>query len=191
MKKEIFELIMFLMQQHQWMDANVGKKDANGNWIVKCGRQGDRQGYEYDYKPYYNRGEKYCGLGMYHTLWHKPEWQEAYKWLVDNKYLIENPDHKFHFKWIPQDPDSLNYLFISNVPSVPSDKLDFYNDYIKSDKWKEKSQEVLKKANFKCDMCGNTATEVHHLNYEHLGDEPLEDLQPLCHECHKKIHTIT
>jgi hypothetical protein len=36
--------------------------------------------------------------------------------------------------------------------------------------------------------CHNVASHVHHLTYEHLYDEPLEDLQALCNLHHKSVH---
>ena len=36
--------------------------------------------------------------------------------------------------------------------------------------------------------CKNRAEHVHHLTYENLGKEELEDLQALCKSCHKSEH---
>ena len=66
-----------------------------------------------------------------------------------------------------------------------------YNEYLKSDYWKRVSYTVKKEAGFKCLQCGSRKKlEVHHLSYEHKGDEMnhLEDLICLCHECHSKLH---
>lgn len=66
-----------------------------------------------------------------------------------------------------------------------------YNEYLKSDYWKKVSSVVKRNAGFKCSQCGSMKRlEVHHLSYEHKGEEMnhLEDLVCLCHECHSKIH---
>ena len=36
--------------------------------------------------------------------------------------------------------------------------------------------------------CSNTAEDVHHLTYENIGKENLEDLQALCKDCHYQEH---
>ena len=38
------------------------------------------------------------------------------------------------------------------------------------------------------DGCTNEAKEVHHLTYERIGKERLNDLQALCGKCHKQQH---
>ena len=76
-----------------------------------------------------------------------------------------------------------------------------YRAYLKSDKWKAKRQAVfdraLKNANSDnrfgvCEKCGykpwKPCLQVHHLSYEHIGNERLEELIQLCPNCHKKMH---
>ncbi len=63
-----------------------------------------------------------------------------------------------------------------------------YDRYLKSDKWKSKRRKVLTRANGKCEGCLEArATEVHHVDYQHLFDEPLFELRALCSECHRAI----
>lgn len=63
-----------------------------------------------------------------------------------------------------------------------------YSDYLNSDKWKRKREAVLKRDNNLCQAClSSQATEVHHLHYENIYDEPLFDLVSLCKRCHDKI----
>lgn len=64
-----------------------------------------------------------------------------------------------------------------------------YYDYIKSDKWKAKRLECLKRDNFQCQKCGTAKNLViHHWTYDRLGNEDLGDIVTLCKDCHKKIH---
>lgn len=67
-----------------------------------------------------------------------------------------------------------------------------YKEYIKSEEWKIKRKEVLKRDKFKCRLCSAKGTEynlhVHHNSYKNLGNEPLEDLITLCKECHERHH---
>lgn len=64
-----------------------------------------------------------------------------------------------------------------------------YKEYIKSTVWYQKRLARLKKDNYTCQKCGDTEfLEVHHLTYDNLGDEPIEDLICLCRACHQAIH---
>ena len=62
-----------------------------------------------------------------------------------------------------------------------------YKKYIKSQEWKEKRQAKLETCDFKCECeggCVREATQIHHLHYDTLGNERIEDLQALCAKCH-------
>lgn len=39
-------------------------------------------------------------------------------------------------------------------------------------------------------ICGDTDVHLHHMTYERIGEERLEDLTPLCRTCHTMIHTL-
>ncbi len=64
-----------------------------------------------------------------------------------------------------------------------------YQKYLKSEKWKQKRNTILKKAGYRCRRCGTRATEVHHENYKRIYNEKLSDLTALCRTCHQKAHT--
>lgn len=83
------------------------------------------------------------------------------------------------------------WLKENRIEEIESLKALPYNEYLKSDYWKKISYMVKSEAGFKCAKCGSSKRlEVHHLSYEHKGDEMnhLEDLVCLCHECHSKEH---
>ena len=62
-------------------------------------------------------------------------------------------------------------------------------EYIKSKEWQKKKLLHLLFANYKCQVCGSTNNlELHHITYERLTTEQLEDLAILCRNCHQKIH---
>ena len=64
-----------------------------------------------------------------------------------------------------------------------------YLEYLASKKWQIKRQLVFERDNYKCQNCiENRADEVHHLTYERLFDEDLEDLISMCTNCHRKLH---
>lgn len=68
---------------------------------------------------------------------------------------------------------------------------DWYTRYLESDEWKQRRIKVLTRdghicqAQLECD--GATATQVHHLTYAHVGNEPLFDLRSVCTACHETI----
>lgn len=63
-----------------------------------------------------------------------------------------------------------------------------YNEYLKSSEWKEKRLLVLKRDKFKCQSCGGIGQHIHHLSYETVFNEDINDLVTLCINCHKSIH---
>lgn len=74
---------------------------------------------------------------------------------------------------------------------VPTDKegplLD-YAEYLTSPEWKEKRKLVMERDRYHCQSClADDATEVHHLSYKHLFNEPLFDLVAVCRSCHQSI----
>jgi hypothetical protein len=61
--------------------------------------------------------------------------------------------------------------------------------YLTSETWKKKRQAIHDRDNNICRICANEAsTEVHHLTYKNIYNEPLEDLIAVCNTCHKKEH---
>lgn len=64
-----------------------------------------------------------------------------------------------------------------------------YKKYILSQDWKKKRQQVFDLRGKECEQCGSEHyIQVHHLNYENLGKEKMEDLQILCYQCHMSKH---
>ncbi len=68
-----------------------------------------------------------------------------------------------------------------------------YHKFLQSSYWQDVRFKVLDRDNNTCQYCGaTTSLQVHHLTYEHHGEEMeyLEDLIALCKDCHKKEHNI-
>ena len=66
-----------------------------------------------------------------------------------------------------------------------------HNDYLRSPEWKERRVKVLRRDGYICQACiENPAQEVHHLSYDHWGNEPLFELVAVCKPCHEKITTM-
>ena len=66
-----------------------------------------------------------------------------------------------------------------------------HNEYLKSKEWQLKRDQVLRRDNYLCQAClENTATQVHHLSYDHWKQEPLFELVSICGPCHERITKI-
>lgn len=67
-----------------------------------------------------------------------------------------------------------------------------YDGYLQSTAWERKRDLVLRRDDYRCqanvdERCARTASQVHHLTYAHLGQEPLFDLIAVCTPCHGAI----
>jgi 5-methylcytosine-specific restriction endonuclease McrA len=64
-----------------------------------------------------------------------------------------------------------------------------YNRHMKSEKWQAIRRRVFARCKGICEGCAERrAVHVHHLSYEHLGDELLYELVGVCLSCHEKDH---
>lgn len=70
---------------------------------------------------------------------------------------------------------------------MPYDSV-LYSSYIRSPKWAELRKAVLKRDKGVCRDCGKPAKQVHHLTYDRIFREAMEDLISLCGVCHAKRH---
>ena len=65
----------------------------------------------------------------------------------------------------------------------------WYSEYLSSNEWRQRRLKVLSRDKNTCQAClDSPATEVHHLTYERVGNEPLFDLVSICSSCHQKVH---
>lgn len=65
-----------------------------------------------------------------------------------------------------------------------------YKRYIHSADWRKTAEERMEMDHHTCRVCGGRATDVHHLTYDHLGSEPMDDLVSLCRKCHNQAEEI-
>ncbi len=64
-----------------------------------------------------------------------------------------------------------------------------YEDYLATDQWARKRRAVLERDKQLCQAClSREATEVHHLTYDRIFEEPMFDLVAICRPCHEKLH---
>lgn len=63
-----------------------------------------------------------------------------------------------------------------------------YAAYLRTKHWRDLRARVLQRWQGQCEECGERAREVHHKTYERLGREHMQDLTPLCDDCHRREH---
>jgi len=83
----------------------------------------------------------------------------------------------------------------SSAPELAAADLNIYrynkHQYLISPEWKAKRKQVLKAANYSCQLCkAETDLHVHHISYKNLFRENPEDLAALCSDCHTYVHSI-
>ena len=65
----------------------------------------------------------------------------------------------------------------------------YTNIYLKSQAWQRKRYVVLRRDQWRCVYCENTATQVHHKKYaKNIGKEPIAWLESVCKTCHEGLH---
>ena len=80
-------------------------------------------------------------------------------------------------------------IIVLKAPPYQPTKCEKYENYIHSSKWRRRRARALMLGNYKCAKCGaRNKLQVHHLSYQHLGDELDYELMVLCHSCHQKVH---
>lgn len=63
------------------------------------------------------------------------------------------------------------------------------SQYMKSEMWQSKRLEVLRRDNHKCVVCNKKDNlDIHHISYENVGNESLDDLVTVCRKHHQLIH---
>lgn len=67
---------------------------------------------------------------------------------------------------------------------------EWYRRYLLSSDWQMRREAVMQRAGGFCEGCrAHTATQVHHLTYDHVGYELLWELVAVCSDCHKRVHS--
>jgi 5-methylcytosine-specific restriction endonuclease McrA len=66
-----------------------------------------------------------------------------------------------------------------------------YQQYLQSPEWRELRRQVWRRCSGVCERCGeNPMDHVHHLSYERVFQEELDDLQGVCGWCHLCSHGL-
>ena len=104
------------------------------------------------------------------------------------KVVKSKPKPKSKFNYTDSTPEvdpKRQLMFISNAEKL---------SYMTTKQWKQLKLERLRIAQNKCESCGSTHNlHLHHITYERLTQELVEDVAILCggiDGCHQKLHDI-
>lgn len=64
-----------------------------------------------------------------------------------------------------------------------------YKEYLGTPHWQKTKKQKVAKKSF-CSVCGFSNVDIHHLNYENIGCEKMQDLIRLCRDCHFTLHDL-
>lgn len=83
--------------------------------------------------------------------------------------------------------DDFSVLYTSVINKLKSMP---YDEYLKTEHWKRFSNEAVKFARYRCELCNkdHVRLNVHHKTYENRGRETFNDVIVLCDECHAMVH---
>ncbi len=105
---------------------------------------------------------------------------KAWKELIDSGYLVITRNRIKGGK----------FAYDYELTGTPDTKT-WYQGYLQSKHWKEFRLIALKHHGDKCCKCGGDyKISVHHLNYDNVGNESVDDVIVVCDNCHKEIHGI-
>ena len=118
-----------------------------------------------------------------------------YKKSLISGVRIEQPKSKSKPKPKPKPEPFVPYS--DSTPEVePIKQLMFISakdklEYMQSEKWRTLKFSRLMIAQYKCESCGSFHNlNLHHITYERLTQEVLEDVAILCEVCHTKLHNF-
>jgi hypothetical protein len=83
--------------------------------------------------------------------------------------------------------------YYTKISEAKQEWRDLYHRYLCSDEWKQKREQRLLIDNYKCFFnyskgCDAVNLQIHHIHYNNIGNEKMEDLVTLCINCHAEIH---
>jgi hypothetical protein len=101
-----------------------------------------------------------------------------------DRYLIEQDNKNFYAKFKRNGKKRVKH----NKPKKPYKN---YTEYLNSERWAILRKVIIKRANYRCDICtSKEPLQVHHLNYKRIFHESYTDLIAICKKCHEKIHEV-
>ena len=64
----------------------------------------------------------------------------------------------------------------------------YRNEYLKSPHWRQFRKSAKKHLPMECPCGARSGLDLHHLTYDRLGRERLDDVAWLCRDCHDALH---
>lgn len=128
-----------------------------------------------------------CGIEFQRTFNSRNEYKEAayssWKKPLCNDCQQKDNDKKAErtAKWEQERAEQASRLLA--LKTMP------YKDYLQTEHWKATRMAMLKRANFRCQLCNTQGQlHVHHRTYIRRGEENYGDLIVLCATCHQTFH---
>lgn len=132
---------------------------------------------------------KYCS--KCHSLTSNPEKQNGYD-IAKLPHKKLSLHHAFYDQFIENERIEADKLFSTKLQELKKEESKFvkneYSEYLKTETWRQKRKRVLERDDFKCQICGENAEHIHHLDYAHKFNEYLFELVSLCAYCHREYY---
>ena len=115
----------------------------------------------------------------------------ALQTLQDCGAIVKIPDspNRYYLPDVAISSDRRTFTRRKNKATNPKNPITAYQEYLYSEEWRERRNAVMERDGWKCVVCGEEAQDVHHLTYERIFKEKLEDLIAVCRSCHSQLHS--
>ena len=110
--------------------------------------------------------------------------------LIENDYLTTGDEHGCEYAYEPGNERTDNGMgfWVTGCEYYKKARIDYYQ-YLRTKTWREKANERLKQDGYQCVLCRSAKNlSVHHITYENIGFEKMDDLISVCKACHEKLH---
>lgn len=103
------------------------------------------------------------------------EWSEMVPNIPKKREVVEEAEH----------------IIVTEDPALLAEYRADKKEYLYSEAWWARKTMRKEIDNYTCQMCGDMDNlVVHHVTYENLKSENMEDLVTLCPTCHTRLHDI-
>ena len=106
------------------------------------------------------------------------EWEEA----ID--------EARVNLGFDPDDDEDFDDVIYEAKRILSHNKRKEHRDYLSSPEWKIFRVHIIQRDMAICQDCGGLGHHVHHINYENLGQEEMDDCILLCRKCHGRRHWL-
>lgn len=110
--------------------------------------------------------------------------------LMENDYRTTGDEHDCENAYgdVFETQDNGGGYWVTACSSYKRAKID-YHKYLRTKRWREKANARLKMDGYQCVLCKSAKNlAVHHITYENIGYEQMDDLISVCKGCHEKLH---